>query len=324
MMTQMAPMLEMMKAKMGKRRFAMMMQTMGPMMSRMMEGGGGGLGGMMGGGGMPAAYGGGGFGGMATAAATSWACSAAAAAANDEHDPAADAHGQCRRRRHGGGTGGGASLVIPRMRCDSTNRAMYRRRDYFDIAAMTALVDDRQRRPHRRHGSRFGPQRVRTTLAQDSTPSTHHRAAASAKKFCAVASCVDSHQPPARDEDQPRGLRQHRAQHLGRALRGEIHRRCDRPMKAYIGAAVDRYCRLAARTPASSGEDVDPEVGEDRDEGRRSRRPTTNDTAPAIQAMRRARAIRPAPIAMPIIGTEAMPTANAIDVSMNSSRAPMP
>ena len=37
MMTQMAPMLEMMKAKMGKRRFAKMMQTMGPMM----EGGGG-------------------------------------------------------------------------------------------------------------------------------------------------------------------------------------------------------------------------------------------------------------------------------------------
>jgi hypothetical protein len=41
MMTQMAPMLEMMKAKMGKRRFGMMMQTMGPMMSQMMEGGGG-------------------------------------------------------------------------------------------------------------------------------------------------------------------------------------------------------------------------------------------------------------------------------------------
>ncbi|WP_198399888.1 hypothetical protein [Bradyrhizobium yuanmingense] len=46
MMTQMAPMLEMMKAKMGKRRFAMLMQTMGPMMSRMMENGG-----LMGGGG---------------------------------------------------------------------------------------------------------------------------------------------------------------------------------------------------------------------------------------------------------------------------------
>ncbi|MCK1547277.1 hypothetical protein IVA87_00900 [Bradyrhizobium sp. 147] len=53
MMTQMAPMLEMMKAKMGKRRFAMLMQTMGPMMSRMMENGGG-LGGMMGGGGFGA------------------------------------------------------------------------------------------------------------------------------------------------------------------------------------------------------------------------------------------------------------------------------
>jgi hypothetical protein len=59
MMTQMAPMLEMMKAKMGKRRFAMMMQTMGPMMSRMMESGGGGLGGMMGGGGIPGGFGGG-------------------------------------------------------------------------------------------------------------------------------------------------------------------------------------------------------------------------------------------------------------------------
>ena len=45
MMTQMAPMLEMMKAKMGKRRFAAMMQTMGPMMSRMMENGGIGFGG---------------------------------------------------------------------------------------------------------------------------------------------------------------------------------------------------------------------------------------------------------------------------------------
>ncbi len=41
MMTQMAPMLEMMKAKMGKRRFGQMMQTMGPMMGRMMENGGG-------------------------------------------------------------------------------------------------------------------------------------------------------------------------------------------------------------------------------------------------------------------------------------------
>ncbi|MEH2523747.1 MULTISPECIES: hypothetical protein [unclassified Bradyrhizobium] len=56
MMTQMAPMLEMMKARMGKRRFAMMMQTMGPMMSRMMEGGGG-IPGEFGGGYVPEGYG---------------------------------------------------------------------------------------------------------------------------------------------------------------------------------------------------------------------------------------------------------------------------
>lgn len=60
MMTQMAPMLEMMKAKMGKRRFGMLMQTMGPMMGQMMEGGGGGFGGMLGGGGIPGGFGGGG------------------------------------------------------------------------------------------------------------------------------------------------------------------------------------------------------------------------------------------------------------------------
>src|SRR5690242_1152452 len=45
MMTRMAPMLEMMKAKLGKRRFAKLMQTMGPMMGQMAEGGGGGFGG---------------------------------------------------------------------------------------------------------------------------------------------------------------------------------------------------------------------------------------------------------------------------------------
>ncbi|RIK98173.1 MAG: hypothetical protein DCC74_05350 [Proteobacteria bacterium] len=51
MMTQFAPMLEMMKAKMGKKRFAKLMQTVGPVMSNMMEGEGGsgsGFGGMTG------------------------------------------------------------------------------------------------------------------------------------------------------------------------------------------------------------------------------------------------------------------------------------
>jgi len=71
MMTQMAPMLEMMKAKMGKRHFAAMMQTMGPMMSKMMDGGGG-FGGMPGGGGISTGFGGGeipgGFGGGAALA----------------------------------------------------------------------------------------------------------------------------------------------------------------------------------------------------------------------------------------------------------------
>ena len=37
-MQQMAPMLNMMKKKMGKKRFAMLMRTMGPMMSNMMSG----------------------------------------------------------------------------------------------------------------------------------------------------------------------------------------------------------------------------------------------------------------------------------------------
>jgi hypothetical protein len=58
MMTEMAPMLEMIKAKMGKRRFAMLMRTVGPIMSRMMENGGG-FGGMPGGGGIPGGVGGG-------------------------------------------------------------------------------------------------------------------------------------------------------------------------------------------------------------------------------------------------------------------------
>lgn len=69
-MQQFAPMLEMMKQKMGKRRFAQLMQTMGPMMMQMQgQGGfgsgfGGGMGGFGGGfgdgGGIPM-MGGGGF-----------------------------------------------------------------------------------------------------------------------------------------------------------------------------------------------------------------------------------------------------------------------
>src|SRR5438445_13641406 len=94
-------------------------------------------------------------------------------------------------------------------------------------------------------------------------------------------------------------------------------------MKAYIGAAVDKYCRLAARTLASSVKRLTQMSGNTA--MTLATAPTeTNATTPAIQQILRARAIRSAPIAMPTIGTEAMPTANEIDVSMNSSRAPMP
>jgi hypothetical protein len=61
MMTQMAPMLDMMKHKMGKRKFGKMMKTMGPIASQMMQNGG--FGGVPGGGGFGGAPGGGGFGG---------------------------------------------------------------------------------------------------------------------------------------------------------------------------------------------------------------------------------------------------------------------
>jgi hypothetical protein len=45
--------------------------------------------------------------------------------------------------------------------------------------------------------ARFGPQRVRMTLKQDNEPSSTIDDAASAKKFCAVAPCVDSQELPA-------------------------------------------------------------------------------------------------------------------------------
>ncbi len=45
---------------------------------------------------------------------------------------------------------------------------------------------------------------------------------------------------------------------------------------------------------------------------------------PAVHATCRARVTRPAPIAMPTIGTEATPKAKAIGVSRNSIREPLP
>ena len=64
------------------------------------------------------------------------------------------------------------------------------------------------------------------------------------------------------------------------------------PMKAYIGAAVDRYCRLAARTPASPVKMLTQRSG--KIAMKVAIEPTeTNAIAPAVQAIRRARAIPP-------------------------------
>src|SRR6185437_4649191 len=84
------------------------------------------------------------------------------------------------------------------------------------------------------------PHRVSTTLSDDRVPSTIIEIDASRKKSPAEASCVVSHQPPP-------------AMKISRAVCAStgpstFAAPCDekyiddaRPMKAYIGAAVDRY-----------------------------------------------------------------------------------
>ena len=47
-------------------------------------------------------------------------------------------------------------------------------------------------------------------------------------------------------------------------------------------------------------------------------------TTPAVHATLRARAMSPAPTAMPTIGTLATPIEKVIGISRNSRRAPMP
>src|SRR6202048_5135813 len=99
-------------------------------------------------------------------------------------------------------------------------------------------------------GPPFGPHRVSTTLSDDKVPSTTIDAAASKKKFWAVASGVESHQPPT-----PMNNRRAVCASTGPSTLAapceEKYIAIDSPMKAYIGATVDRYCRLAARTPGS-------------------------------------------------------------------------
>src|SRR2546421_11836508 len=75
-------------------------------------------------------------------------------------------------------------------------------------------------------------------------------AAASLKKSCAAALCVDSHQPPV-PMNNSRAVCASTGPTTLAAPCDEKYIDEARPMNAYIGAAVDRYCRLAARTPAS-------------------------------------------------------------------------
>ena len=114
-------------------------------------------------------------------------------------------------------------------------------------------------------------------------------AAASAKKFCAVAVCVDSHQPPV-PMNTSRAVCASTGPTTLAAPCDEKYIDDARPMKAYIGAAVDRYCRLAARTPASLVKMLTQMSG--KIAMKVAMAPTErNETKPAVQAIRRARAI---------------------------------
>src|SRR6185312_16186557 len=170
--------------------------------------------------------------------------------------------------------------------------------------------------------TRLGPQRVRITLAQDRLPSTTIDAAASTKKPCALAPCVDSHQPPSA-MNTSRAVCASTGPTIFAAPCDEKYIALASPMKPYHGAAVARYCRLAVSTSWSRVKILTQRSGKI---AMITAIPPTEKKAsdPAVQATRRARATFPPPIAMPIIGTEAMPNENDSDVSRNSSRAPMP
>src|SRR3954471_5114282 len=83
----------------------------------------------------------------------------------------------------------------------------------------------------------FGPHRVSTTLSADSVPSTTIEAAASAKKFAAVASFASSHQPPIATKIS-RAVCASTGPSTFAAPCEEKYIEIDRPIKAYIGAAV--------------------------------------------------------------------------------------
>src|SRR6185312_4431979 len=88
------------------------------------------------------------------------------------------------------------------------------------------------------------------------------------------------------------------------------------PKKPNAGPAQAKYNDAAAVTPGSL---VNSEIHSDGLIATMApTRPTVSvAAAPVVHATRRARVTRPAPIAMPTIGVDATPNANAIGISRN-------
>src|ERR1700709_46562 len=110
-------------------------------------------------------------------------------------------------------------------------------------------------------------------------------AAASTKNCAAVASCVDSHQPPT-PMNSSRAVCASTGPSTLAAPCDEKYIDEASPMKAYIGAAVDIYSWLAARTLASWVKMLTHRSG--KIAMKVPINPTEmNDSRPAVQAIRR-------------------------------------
>src|ERR1700722_4807430 len=128
--------------------------------------------------------------------------------------------------------------------------------------------------------------------------------AASTKKLWAWAPCVVSHQPPIA-MNTSRAVWASTGPIILAAPCEEKYIELASPMKPYQGAAVDRYCRLAASTSSFRVKILTQRSGNTA--MMQAIAPTEkNANDPAVQATRRARVTFPPPIDMPIIGTEAM------------------
>src|SRR5271154_5395815 len=127
------------------------------------------------------------------------------------------------------------------------------------------------------------PHRVRMTLAADSTPNRTIEAAASMKKSAAGALRAASHQPPAAMNARRADCASTGPSTLAAPCE-EKYIDIASPMKAYIGATVDRYSRLAARTPGSLVKMLTQRSG--KIAMKLPIKPTeTNETRPAVHAI---------------------------------------